>query len=104
MTVFQQEHYLENFVQATFDALPGEKLSGLGHRAALSLGIILSSLSLTLSITLNPMQISSFNAGSTLVVSGDGRYLTKPSVATIVRMAAANGVGKVRQHAFASQH
>lgn len=34
--------------------------------------------------------------GSTLVVSGDGRYLTKPSVATIVRMAAANGVGKVR--------
>ncbi|CAK0784856.1 Phosphoglucomutase-1 [Coccomyxa viridis] len=60
VTVFQQEHYLENFVQATFDALPGEKLSG-----------------------------------STLVVSGDGRYLTKPSVATIVRMAAANGVGKV---------
>ena len=34
MTVFQQEHYLENFVQATFDALPGEKLSGLGYRAA----------------------------------------------------------------------
>lgn len=29
------------------------------------------------------------------MVSGDGRYLTKPSVAKIVRMAAANGVGKV---------
>ncbi|EIE27230.1 putative Phosphoglucomutase, cytoplasmic 2 [Coccomyxa subellipsoidea C-169] len=60
VTVFQSEHYLENFVQSTFDALPAESLSG-----------------------------------STLVVSGDGRYLTKPSVATIVRMAAANGVGKV---------
>ncbi len=28
VTVFQQEHYLENFVQATFDALPEEKLTG----------------------------------------------------------------------------
>ena len=45
-----------------------------------------------------------FCAGSTLVVSGDGRYLTKPSVATIVRMAAANGVGKVREHAFVAYH
>ena len=51
MTVFQQEHYLENFVQATFDALPGEKLSGLGHRAAWNLGMNLSSLPLTLFIT-----------------------------------------------------
>ena len=28
VTVFQQEHYLENFVQATFDALPEKKLTG----------------------------------------------------------------------------
>ena len=28
VTVFQQEHYLENFVQSTFDALPEEKLTG----------------------------------------------------------------------------
>ncbi len=104
MTVFQQEHYLENFVQATFDALPGEKLSGLGHRAAWGLGVKLSSLPLTVFITLNPMRTSEFYAGSTLVVSGDGRYLTKPSVATIVRMAAANGVGKVRQHICGPQH
>ena len=34
-------------------------------------------------------------AGCTLVVSGDGRYLTKPACATIIRMAAANGVRKV---------
>ena len=28
VTVFQQEHYLENFVQATFDALPENNLTG----------------------------------------------------------------------------
>lgn len=28
VTVFQQEHYLENFVQSTFDALPSESLTG----------------------------------------------------------------------------
>ncbi|KAK9841959.1 hypothetical protein WJX81_001206 [Elliptochloris bilobata] len=33
--------------------------------------------------------------GCTLVVSGDGRYYSKPAIATILRMAAANGVGKV---------
>ena len=29
------------------------------------------------------------------MVSGDGRYYSKPAIATIIRMAAANGVGKV---------
>ena len=29
------------------------------------------------------------------MVSGDGRYYSKPAIATILRMAAANGVGKV---------
>src|SRR5919112_5328207 len=56
--VFQQAHYLENFVQATLDtaALP---------------------------------------AGSTLVVGGDGRYLNREAVQVILKMAAANGVGRV---------
>jgi phosphoglucomutase len=28
VTVFQQEHYLANFVQSTFDALPQSELPG----------------------------------------------------------------------------
>ena len=90
--MFQQEHYLENFVQSTFDALPSDDLSG-GARAVCSCaftsyGQICILLSSTYSFPL-------LCAGCTLVVSGDGRYLTKPSVATIIRMAAANGVRKV---------
>ena len=55
--VFLQEHYLENFVQATFDVV--------------------------------------CPAGKTLVVGGDGRYHNDVAVQTIVRMAKANGVGKI---------
>ena len=33
--------------------------------------------------------------GSTLVVSGDGRYFSETAIPVICRMAAANGVGKV---------
>ncbi len=55
---FQKPHYLENFIQATFDSL--EDLQG-----------------------------------KTLVVGGDGRYYNRPAIQTILRMAAANGVGKV---------
>lgn len=29
VTVFQQDHYLHNFVQSTFDALPSEKVKGM---------------------------------------------------------------------------
>jgi phosphoglucomutase len=56
--VFQQPHYLENFVQALLDeaALP---------------------------------------ANSTLVVGGDGRFLNREAIHTIVRMAAANGVSRL---------
>ena len=39
--------------------------------------------------------LSNACAGCTLVVSGDGRYYSKPAIATILRMAAASGVGKV---------
>ncbi len=55
---FQQPHYLENFVQATFNA------------------------------------IGDCN-GKLLVVGGDGRYYNRQAVQIIVRMAAANGFGKV---------
>jgi phosphoglucomutase len=60
VTVFQQEHYLHNFVQATFNALPSDKVKG-----------------------------------STIVVSGDGRYWSKDAVQIIIKIAAANGVKKV---------
>jgi len=58
VTVFQQPHYLENFVQSIFDSLDGF-------------------------------------AGKTLVVGGDGRYGNLQATRTILRMAAANGFGRV---------
>ena len=56
--VFQQENYLENFLQSIFDSL--EKYEG-----------------------------------QTLVVGGDGRYYNRHAVQIILRMAAANGIGRV---------
>ncbi|HEC20456.1 MAG TPA: alpha-D-glucose phosphate-specific phosphoglucomutase [Gammaproteobacteria bacterium] len=56
--VFQQPHYLENFVQSIFDSLEGFK-------------------------------------GQTLVLGGDGRYGNLEAIHTILRMAAANGFGRV---------
>lgn len=56
--VFQQRHYLENFVQAIFDSLEGFP-------------------------------------GQTLVVGGDGRYYNREAVQVILKMAAANGCGRV---------
>ena len=56
--VFQQEHYLENFVQSVFDTI-GDY------------------------------------AGSTLVVGGDGRFHNREAIQVILKMAAANGFGKV---------
>jgi len=58
VAVFQQEHYLENFVQSIFDSLEGYQ-------------------------------------GETLVVGGDGRYYNRHAVQVILRMAAANGIGRV---------
>ncbi len=57
--VFQQPHYLENFVQALLEeaALP---------------------------------------AGATLVVGGDGRYLNRDAIQTIIRMAVASGVTRIQ--------
>ncbi|WP_083616515.1 alpha-D-glucose phosphate-specific phosphoglucomutase [Planktothrix serta] len=56
--VFQQPHYLENFVQAIFDTQQGYE-------------------------------------GGTLVLGGDGRYYNRQAIQIILRMAAANGVGRV---------
>jgi phosphoglucomutase len=58
VTVFQQPHYAENFIQSVFDAL------------------------------------SDF-AGKTLVLGGDGRFYNKEVIQIAIRMAAANGFGKV---------
>lgn len=56
--VFQQPHYIENFVQSVFDSLDGF-------------------------------------AGKTLVIGGDGRFFNREAVQIIIRMAAANGFGRV---------
>ncbi len=56
--VFQQPHYLENFVQSIFNALEGFQ-------------------------------------GQTLVVGGDGRFYNQEALQIIVKMAAANGFGKI---------
>jgi phosphoglucomutase len=56
--VFQEPHYVENFVQSLFDSLEGF-------------------------------------AGQTLVVGGDGRYFNREAIQTILRMAAANGFGRI---------
>jgi phosphoglucomutase len=56
--VFQQPHYLENFVQAIFDSIAAPK-------------------------------------GATLVLGGDGRFYNRTAIQIILKMAAANGFGKV---------
>src|SRR3989338_4061573 len=56
--VFQQPHYLENFVQSIFDSIKAP-------------------------------------AGSTLTVGGDGRYYNREAIQIILKMAAANGFGRV---------
>ncbi len=58
VTVFQQPHYLENFVQSIFDTIDAPK-------------------------------------GATLVVGGDGRYYNRQAIQVILKMAAANGFGRV---------
>ena len=56
--VFQQPHYLENFVQSIFDSIVAPQ-------------------------------------GATLVLGGDGRYYNRTAIQIILKMAAANGYGKV---------
>ncbi|HSN39702.1 MAG TPA: alpha-D-glucose phosphate-specific phosphoglucomutase, partial [Burkholderiales bacterium] len=56
--VFQQAHYLENFVQSVFDTIAAPP-------------------------------------NATLVLGGDGRYYNREAIQVILRMAAANGFGRV---------
>ena len=56
--VFQQPHYLENFIQSIFDSLDDVQ-------------------------------------GHTLVLGGDGRYYNRQAIQIILKMAAANGVGRI---------
>jgi len=56
--VFQQPHYLENFVQSIFDSISAPK-------------------------------------GATLALGGDGRFYNRAAIQIILKMAAANGFGKV---------
>lgn len=58
VTVFQQCHYLENFIQSVFDTVKGFQ-------------------------------------GKVLVLGGDGRFYNAKAIQTILKMAVANGVGKV---------
>jgi len=58
VSVFQQDNYLANFIQSTFDSL-------LEHQK------------------------------QTLVIGGDGRYFNVEAIQIILRMACANGIGKV---------
>lgn len=56
--IFQQPHYLENFIQSIFDSLEGF-------------------------------------SGHTFVLGGDGRYYNRQAIQIILKMAAANGVGRM---------
>ncbi|MFQ3617400.1 MAG: alpha-D-glucose phosphate-specific phosphoglucomutase [Cyanobacteriota bacterium] len=65
--IFQQPHYLANFIQSIFDSLDGYQ-------------------------------------GKTLVLGGDGRYYNREAIQIILKMAAANGWGRVKvgQHGILS--
>eukprot|EP00039_Didymoeca_costata_P000782 m.47240 g.47240 ORF g.47240 m.47240 type:complete len:556 (-) comp10470_c0_seq2:300-1967(-) len=63
---FQQKHYLENFIQSTFNAVREESVGSQGNLE-----------------------------GSTLVVGGDGRYYCAEASQIIIKMAQANGVAEV---------
>ncbi|BAU45003.1 alpha-D-glucose phosphate-specific phosphoglucomutase [Leptolyngbya sp. O-77] len=65
--IFQQPHYLANFIQSIFDSLEGYQ-------------------------------------GQTLVLGGDGRYYNREAIQIILKMAAANGWGRVKvgQHGILS--
>ena len=58
VAVFQQPHYLENFVQSIFDSINIPK-------------------------------------GATLTLGGDGRYYNREAIQIILKIAAANGLGRV---------
>ena len=96
--MFQQKHYLENFVQSTFNALPADDLKGSFSRSSQQPPLpftLFASCCKQHSGTGEPNRSCCLTAGSTLVVSGDGRYFSETAIPVICRMAAANGVGKI---------
>ena len=58
VTVFQEPHYLENFVQSIFNSLEGFQ-------------------------------------GKTLVLGGDGRFFNREAIQRVIKIAAANGFGRI---------
>ena len=58
VTVFQEPHYLENFIQSIFNSIEGFQ-------------------------------------GKTLVLGGDGRFFNREAIQVVVKIAAANGFGRV---------
>jgi phosphoglucomutase len=58
VTVFQEPHYLENFIQSTFNSLEGF-------------------------------------LGKTLVLGGDGRFFNREAIQVVIKIAAANGFGRI---------
>jgi phosphoglucomutase len=58
VTVFQEPHYLENFIQSTFNSLEGFQ-------------------------------------GKMLVLGGDGRFFNREAIQIVIKIAAANGFGRV---------
>src|SRR3546814_274539 len=57
-SIFQQPHYVENFIQSIFDTVTGYR-------------------------------------GAILILGGDGRYHNRPGIQTIIKIAIANGVGRI---------
>ena len=58
VTVFQEPHYLENFIQSIFNSLEGFQ-------------------------------------GKTLVLGGDGRFFNREAIQVVIKIAAANGFGRI---------
>jgi phosphoglucomutase len=58
VTVFQEPHYLENFIQSIFNSLEGFQ-------------------------------------GKTLVLGGDGRFFNREAIQIVIKIAAANGFGRI---------
>lgn len=80
MKVFQGEHYVENFVQATLNALPADRLKGMPSHPFCSFACCLHACSRT---------------GATLIVGGDGRYYLEEAIQKIAQVSAGNGVAKL---------
>src|SRR5258707_12529888 len=67
IAVFRRPGYVEAFIQSIFDALPD----------------------------VIPGAVGESEVGKTLVLGGDGRFFNDEALQTILRMMAANGVGRV---------